>query len=464
MFYTFSNAEKTELHKVLYKKDLSSLKSLYQPLHGRLIHNVIAEKIDEIFDIVFTASEDTKINLFLYNKAEKNIQFLVQSSKHAGAIREIIILSKSKKFNLITFKNRKIKAYLYEYYIYSVGALSQSFINKFIILFDENKNYLTHDLEFIYDMTVDNHIRCSDKKIENKNSLSYFQNLKKEKAENNETRIMGAAKIKIKFEENQHHKTYFACAINTLAHCEMSIIRLNINNDYIKKYNIKAGDPEFEVFRKCKKFKNDQFIGLTVKIINLSDEILPMQKSDLLNVSNNHCDNNYICGSDEDNNKDLYHDYCNVYQSSVETDLSALSRMNIFMLIGLTNGNLLIVNVKSNYDNNSISIRNEISPNAHDININTNLNNTKGIISNYKNKYDDYLCSISFSEKIFKIHEAGINDLVINKKANLIATCGEDNTIAVLKYFKKNIGKALLLFLQVFNFISILYLNFYFLR
>jgi len=44
------------------------------------------------------------------------------------------------------------------------------------------------------------------------------------------------------------------------------------------------------------------------------------------------------------------------------------------------------------------------------------------------------LDNIEFNEKMYKIHEAGINDLQINKKNNLIATCGEDYSISLLKY------------------------------
>ena len=41
---------------------------------------------------------------------------------------------------------------------------------------------------------------------------------------------------------------------------------------------------------------------------------------------------------------------------------------------------------------------------------------------------------LNLTEKLIKIHEAGINDLKVNKKSNLLITCGEDYSITILKY------------------------------
>jgi len=220
--------------------------------------------LNEKFDLIITASEDTKINFFLFSKKNKKIEFLSQSSKHAGAIREIIILSKNKKYRYEKKLNKNY--FMFEYLIYSVGALSQSFINKFYILFDENNNFLSHDLEFSFDMTIDNHLKCSGTILNNDKfkDLSYFQNIKKEKSENIETRIMGVAKIELNKYIRNSFRIFFTCAINSLGHCEMAILK--------KKENFKNSNNELEVYRRCSLLKNNQFIGLTIKLLGFSNE------------------------------------------------------------------------------------------------------------------------------------------------------------------------------------------------
>ncbi len=195
---------------------------------------------------------------------------------------------------------------MYEYLIYSVGALSKSFINKFYILFNEKNQYLSNDLEFIYDMSYDNHLKCDGNIInsEKYKYLSYFQNIKKEKIENLETRIMGVAKIELN-KNNNLYKTYFTSSINTLGHCEMAIIKIKYDfNNIISKDSL-------EINKKCRLLKNNHFIGLTIKILNLND------KQILNKELNNKLDEEY----------DMYN-------------------INLFMIIGLTNGNILIVKLE----------------------------------------------------------------------------------------------------------------------
>jgi len=299
-----------------------------------LIHNIITKNLNEKFDLIITASEDTKINFSLFSKHSKKLEFLNQFSKHTGAIRELLILSHTIKLNFD--KKTKQKVFMFEYFIYSVGAKSQSFINKFYVLCDEKGNFISHDSEFVCEMSFNNHLKCAgmDFYTEKFKDLSYFQNIKKEKMENIETRSMGVAKIQIDKGNNNLKKSYFTCAINTLGHCEMALIEIkdckNLNknkdrdeNNYEKEEEINSND--FEVYRKCRLLKNNQFIGLSIKLLNISVE----EKGDLKENKN------------WKNNFSLKDNYLN--ESENRNVLSVFEKLHLIMIIGLTNGNLLIV-------------------------------------------------------------------------------------------------------------------------
>lgn len=254
---------------------------------------------------------------------------------------------------------------MFEFYIYSAGALSQSFINKLFILFDEKGIFLSQDLELICDMTFDNHLKCSGMAFnaEKIKELSYFQNIKKEKLENIETRIMGLAKIEINKNEfnknnNNHNQNnnpnwnlkrwFFTCAINTLGHCEMGVIGIKtdqaplssqLNKEYQKiKFNDnKRNCVDFEFYKKCRLFTNNQFIGLSVKLINILVEEENEILADIFN------------GKEVKSDKESY-----IVESH---SLSWFEKPNLFMIIGLTNGNLLIVKMvisELNYRGNKI--------------------------------------------------------------------------------------------------------------
>ena len=112
--YAFSQAEQVSIVNVPLNSNDSEtianngfLQSYTNPIHGRVIHNINIMEVDSnkgLF-LCITASEDTKINFYLFNKDtvfEKNeMKYIGQFTKHECAIRKTRIVRSVIKENIV---------------------------------------------------------------------------------------------------------------------------------------------------------------------------------------------------------------------------------------------------------------------------------------------------------------------------------------------------------------------------
>ena len=132
---------------------------------GKLIYDINCKKLNKKYDLLVTVSEDTKINFNLFNKSNKTFKYLRQSIKHLAAIRKTLFLSYEE---IKRFDKKQNKFYIMkQIFISSVGTLSQSYLQKFFVIFEKENNFVDVYLDFVYILSIENHVKCSQRKLSN---------------------------------------------------------------------------------------------------------------------------------------------------------------------------------------------------------------------------------------------------------------------------------------------------------
>jgi WD40 repeat protein len=141
IYYCYSQADTLYLMQLQYNPNQlnQDIYTYTQPVHGRLIHSVLALNISADLDIVLTASEDTKI--YIYRLVDMKLLYLEQITKHSGAIRQIVLVNRK------AFNNR------YEIIISSVGAYSECYLFK-LIIYTNAFGYKDLDVHNLCDLSI----------------------------------------------------------------------------------------------------------------------------------------------------------------------------------------------------------------------------------------------------------------------------------------------------------------------
>lgn len=127
---------------------------------GKIIHSIKIIDISESVNLIFTASEDTKINI--YYSFNNEISYITRIEKHTGAIRCLSIINKAINEDLVLNSNSNNRNQFFEILFSSCGSSSECFVYLFkgiLVLNDNGNKQLVQEalVTLIYDFSFPSH-------------------------------------------------------------------------------------------------------------------------------------------------------------------------------------------------------------------------------------------------------------------------------------------------------------------